>query len=284
MTRHLRILTLSVLVAAAAPAAAQTPPPPPPPTTGQGVRVPPPAPTQPAPRPTAARSARPRLAHNRAILFGGVAFQPGSSTFTDRRTSTVNREPASFTADYDVKDGLGADGGLFLRVRGGLGVGVAVSSQSRDGRGTVAVTSPHPFFFDRPRTASLEVDGQDRSELGTHVSLAWMAPASRRLRVVVFAGPSFFSVSQTVIDTPAVADTYPYDAITLARGTSTDRSESMVGVHGGLDATWYFARRLGAGVLARFARGSTAVAVNGGESFDLEAGGAQISVGLRVAF
>lgn len=283
MTRHLRTLTAAVLLVTAT-AAAQTPPPPPPPTTGQGVRVPPPAPTQPAPRPTPAQTSAPRVANNRAILFAGVAFQPGTSSFTDRRTSSVNREPASFTGDYRVKDGLGADGGLFLRVRGGVGVGVAVSSLSRDGDGTVAVSSPHPFFFDRPRTAAIDVDGLDRTELGTHLSLAWIAPASRRLRVVVFAGPSFFAVSQTVVDTPAVTDPYPYDAITLARGSTTDLSESMVGVHGGIDAAWFFTRRVGAGVLARFARGSTSVTVNGGESFDLEAGGAQIAVGLRLAF
>ena len=73
-------------------------------------------------------------------------------------------------------------------------------------------------------------------------------------------------------------------SFSLAAGTTTDIEESAVGVHVGADATWYFTSRLGAGVLARFATGTKSVSVNGGDSFDLKAGGAQIGVGLRFKF
>ena len=254
----------------------QTTPPPPPPTTAKpAVRPPTPPP------PPAAPAAIP---HDRGIAFLDVAFQPGTASFTDRRSFSLNRESASLTSDYDVKAGAGIDGGAFVRLWKRFGVGLAVSSIVRDSAATVTGSYPHPFFFNQARSGSFETETLDRAEVGVHPSVAWMAPASYRFRFVAFAGPSFFTITQTVVDQPTLTDTYPYDAITLAAGSTTDIEESAVGLHVGADATWYFTSRLGAGVLARFATGTKSVSVNGGDSFDLKAGGAQIGVGLRFKF
>ncbi len=254
----------------------QTTPPPPPPTTAKpAVRPPTPPP------PPAAPAAIP---HDRGIAFLDVAFQPGTASFTDRRSFSLNRESASLTSDYDVKAGAGIDGGAFVRLWKRFGVGLAVSSIVRDSAATVTGSYPHPFFFNQARSGSFETETLDRAEVGVHPSVAWMAPASNRFRFVAFAGPSFFTITQTVVDQPTLTDTYPYDAITLAAGSTTDIEESAVGLHVGADATWYFTSRLGAGVLARFATGTKSVSVNGGDSFDLKAGGAQIGVGLRFKF
>lgn len=252
----------------------QTPPPPPPTTAKPAVRPPTPPPP---PAPAA-------IPHDRGIAFLDVAFQPGTASFTDRRSFSLNRESASLTSDYDVKAGAGIDGGAFVRLWKRFGVGLAVSSIVRDSAATVTGSYPHPFFFNQARSATFETETLDRAEVGVHPSVAWIAPASNRFRFVAFAGPSFFTITQTVVDQPALTDTYPYDTITLAAGTTTDIEESAVGVHVGADATWYFTSRLGAGVLARFATGTKSVSVNGGDSFDLKAGGAQIGVGLRFKF
>ena len=258
----------------------QTPPPPPPTTAKPGVPVPPPA-----PRPTAAPAAKPKpIPHDRGIAFLDVLYQPGTANFKDHRGFSVNRETASLTGDYKVKAGAGIDGGAFVRLWRRLGVGLSVSSVVRDSSATVTGSYPHPFFFNQPRTGSFDTGTLDRAEVGVHPSVAWIAPASKKLRLVVFGGPSFFTITQTAVDTPAVTDAYPYDTITFASGTTTDVEETAVGVHAGVDATWYFTSRLGAGVLARFTTATASTSVNGGDSFDLKAGGAQIGVGLRFKF
>lgn len=260
----------------------RTTPPPPPPTTQKPTPVPPSAPR---PGGAAAAPTKPKpIPHDRGIAFVDVTYQPGTADFTDHRGFTVNRETASLTADYEVKAGAGLDGGAFVRLWRRFGVGLSVSSIVRDSKAAVAGSYPHPFFFNQPRTGAFDTDTLDRAEVGLHPSLAWIAPASKKLRFTVFAGPSFFTITQTVVDTPTLTDAYPYDTITLAPGTTKDLDESAVGVHAGVDATWYFTSRLGAGVLARFATGTVSTSVNGGDSFDLKAGGGQIGVGLRFKF
>jgi hypothetical protein len=257
-------------------------PPPPPPTTQKPTPVPPSA-----PRPDAAAAAKPQpqpIPHDRGIAFVDVAYQPGTANFTEKRGFTVNRETASLTTDYKVKAGAGIDGGAFVRLWRRFGVGLSVSSIVRDSSASVAGSYPHPFFFNQARSGAFDAGTMDRAEVGLHPSIAWIAPASKKLRFTVFAGPSFFTITQTVVDTPTLTDVYPYDTITLAPGTTKDLDESAVGVHAGVDATWYFTSRIGAGVLARFATGTVSTSVNGGDSFDLKAGGAQIGVGLRFKF
>lgn len=275
--------------AAPAQAPARQTPPPPPPTTGSpttakpGVQVPPRPPT-PAPTPARTAAKRAPLKHDRGVAFVDVTYQPGTANFTDHRGFSVNRETASLTIDYKVKAGAGLDGGAFVRLWRRLGVGLSVSSIARDSKGSVTGSYPHPFFFNQPRTGTFDTDTLDRTEVGLHPSVAWIAPSTKKLRFTVFAGPSFFTITQTAVDTPTLTDTYPYDAITLAPGTTRDLDETAVGVHAGVDATWYFTSRLGAGVLARFATGTVSTSVNGGDSFDLKAGGGQIGIGLRFKF
>lgn len=257
-------------------------PPPPPPTTQKPTPVPPSAPR---PGAAAATKATPTpIPHDRGIAFVDAAFQPGTANFTDHRGFTVNRENASLTSDFTVKAGAGLDGGAFVRLWRRFGVGLSVSSIVRDSSATVTGSYPHPFFFTQPRTGTFDTGTLDRAEVGLHPSVAWIAPASKKLRFTVFAGPSFFTITQTVVDAPTLTDVYPYDTITFASGTTKDLDESAVGVHAGVDATWYFTSRLGAGVLARFATGTVSTSVNGGDTFDLKAGGAQIGVGLRFKF
>ncbi len=111
-----------------------------------------------------------------------------------------------------------------------------------------------------------------------------LLPSSGRFGLTVFGGPSFFTIEQKVVEELTVTETYPYDTVAIAPGARSDLSESAVGFHVGADATWYFTRRLGAGALLRYTSAKKSVAIGTGESFDLEAGGFQIGVGLRFKF
>ncbi len=91
-------------------------------------------------------------------------------------------------------------------------------------------------------------------------------------------------MEQKVVADLTVTETYPYDTVTIAPGARSGISERAVVFHLGADATWYFARRLGAGALVRYTTARKSVAIGSGESFDLEAGGLQLGVGLRFKF
>jgi opacity protein-like surface antigen len=251
----------------------QATPPPPPPGSGRAT----PARQTPPPPPPAGRQWR-------GFIAAGAMFQPEKASFTDARSRSVFRETATWSGDYDVDGGIGADIGAVARLWGNLGAGLAVTSVTRAGTAALSASYPHPFFFGRTRPADADADDVDRTETGVHVSLAYLVPASGRLRLTLFGGPSLYAIEQTVVDDLTVNEAYPYDSITIAPAGTTDVSETAVGFHAGADATWYVTERLGAGVLLRYATATKSVSVNGGDDFDLKAGGLQVGVGLRLRF
>ena len=253
--------------------------PPPRPTTARPTPVPPPA-----PQPTARDAAAPRAPRSRGFLAVGGVFQSEKASFTDTRTLTYNRESASQTGEYDIDGAVGLDVGAFVRVWRSLGAGLTITQMTRPGDAEYSARYPHPFFFGQPRTATTVASDLDRSETGGHVSAAYLLPSSGRFGLTVFGGPSLFSMEQKVVTDLTVTETYPYDTVAIAPGARSDLTKSAVGFHVGADATWYFTRRLGAGALVRYASAKKSVAIGTGDSFDLEAGGLQIGVGLRFKF
>ncbi len=251
----------------------------PPPTTARPAPVPPPA-----PQPAARAAAAPRAPQSRGFIAVGGLFQSEKASFTDTRTFTYNRESASSTGEYEIDGGPGLDVAAFARVWRNLGAGLAITQLTRAGGAEYSARYPHPFFFGQSRTATASASDLDRTETGVHVSAAYLLPSSGRFGLTVFGGPSFFSMEQTVVTDLTVTETYPYDTVAIAAGARSDISESAVGFHVGADATWYFTRRLGAGALLRYTSAKKSVAIGSGESFDLEAGGLQIGLGLRFKF
>lgn len=240
--------------------------------------------TPPRPAPGRTPPAAPGVRQPRGFVAAGVMMQPGKTSFVDQRSTSVFRETATWSGSYEVESGVGADVGVFARLWNNLGLGVAVTSASRAGDGAIAASYPHPFFFGRPRTADAEIPDADRTETAVHVSAALLVPTSSRLRIALFAGPSLYSISQTLADDLRVTDEYPYDTITVAPAGTTDVSESVVGFHAGGDVSWYVTERVGAGLLVRYAAATKGVSVGGGDEFDLKGGGIQIGVGLRLRF
>ncbi len=268
------------------PPATTTRPPAPPPTTAKPAPAPatatPQTPTRPAT--PAPRAAARRGPNSRGLISASGLFQPTTASFTDARDITYFREIATRSGEYDVDGGPGFDIGAFARVWRNFGLGVSLSQVTRSGEAAYSGRYPHPFFFGQNRSADLTVPDVNRSETGVHVAAAYLLPSSGRFRLVLFAGPSFYSVSQDVVDDITVSEAYPFDSITLAVGARSELSESMVGIHGGADVAWYFNQRIGVGALLRYATATKSVAVGSGKSFDLEAGGFQAGLGLRVRF
>jgi hypothetical protein len=215
--------------------------------------------------------------------------QVTTATFRDAAGFTTNLETGTFSADYGVSKGPAFDGGVTVRLWKNVGVGVAVSVFSKKDAGTFGLSVPHPLFFSRPRRASGEVSDLERRETAAHVHVAYMAPVTDRLRVLVSAGPTVFLVDQDFINGVGYSEAYPYDELVTPQARVSGDSKTKVGYNVGADVTYLIGRRWGVGGLVRFSRAKLSIGVRGQDvlgdrTVPVEAGGLQVAGGVRFGF
>ena len=248
-------------------------------TTARKPGQPPAKPVPPSPAAKGAAATTGRWTDLGLLSVSG-GYQAGGTAFSETFTYDKNLEKASITTQYPKKDGSAFAASGTFRVWRNLGASVGVSSLKRSTSGEVSGTVPHPFFFqtNRPVSASVPLD---RTETAVHLSAAYVVPAGRRMLVTVGAGPSFFSVSQSLVDTVDVTEEYPYDQATLRAPIATSRSKSKVGFNAGVDVGYYFTKTIGVGAGVRYAAATLSLPSHG-QSVSVKAGGIQAGAGLRV--
>ena len=97
--------------------------------------------------------------------------------------------------------------------------------------------------------------------------------------MVVFGGPSFFTVKQSVVTGITYDEDYPYDEATFSGADVETEEEQKTGFNVGADVGYYFTRNVGVGGIIRFSQ--TKVTFSLGE---VDAGGAMVGGGLRFRF
>ncbi len=97
--------------------------------------------------------------------------------------------------------------------------------------------------------------------------------------MVVFGGPSFFTVKQSVVTAVQRNEAYPFDEATFSGATVATEEESTNGFNIGADVAWYFTKNVGVGGIVRFSSATAAFSVG-----DVDAGGALVGGGLRLRF
>jgi hypothetical protein len=107
---------------------------------------------------------------------------------------------------------------------------------------------------------------------------------SRRLQAAVFGGPSFFTVTQDVLNQVGYTEAYPYDTVTAANGQSANVSVSKTGFNAGADIGFFFARHIGVGGIAQYSGTTVKLDSAGGDTVDAKVGGFQVGGGLRLRF
>jgi hypothetical protein len=243
---------------------------------GAQVRPGQPAPARPAP-------AAPPI--DRIYVSINGAYQTGGNSFDETVTFRENAEDGRFTTDYAVKSGPAFNVSVGAGLWRNIGVGVGVTRYSKNTPTVLNASVPHPFFFNRPRTVDGEVAGLKREELAVHVQARATFVPTERIQAVVFAGPSFFSVKQGIVNDFEINETFPYDTATFSRGITTDVDESKIGFNAGADVGYFFTRQIGVGGSVQWA-GTTidAPSSSGTGTFEIKAGGFQAGGGLRLRF
>jgi hypothetical protein len=255
---------------AAAPLAAQQQPP---------VKPQPPSPTIQKPAPGKPRPPR----QYRGFIALGAGVQAPAGGWSDTVTYTVNVETATTDVDYATNVAPMFDVGAGWRFSKAIGVAVGFSRSSVTSTAQTESEIPHPFFDEQPRQVSGEVGDIERVETAAHVQLFW-AREQGKWRTRVLGGVTFFSVDQDLVTRVHVNETYPYDTAEFRSADIEQSSGSGTGFNIGVDVSWMMTRAFGFGGAARYTRGSVDLNSPSGRSVSTDAGGAQGTAGIRIAF
>jgi len=256
----------------------------------------------PTPQPPAQPAVQPAAQQTRSGwrgIFGDAFFnvsaggQSREQVFNDTSTFDIYNEKGAVAAAHSIGGGTLFDFSVGTRVWKSLSVGIGYSTLKNFNEATMSVRVPHPVVFGQSRTATASVPDLEHSENVVHLQFMWKIPVMRKFDISVFAGPSFFTVRQTVAAVQApqdIRDQAPFTTVTITTVSLTDVKDSPVGFNVGVDGT-YLIRTIkgigfGVGGFARFTGASLDLPTPLDMTRDtkLKAGGPQGGLGLRVRF
>ena len=224
------------------------------------------------------------------VSMGG---QSKEQTFNDSSTFTIYGERGAVAAAHAIGGGTLFDIGAAARVWRSLAVGISYSTLTNKNDASISVRVPHPIIFGQSRTASITAESLEHSENVVHLQFMWTIPLRNKFDVTVFAGPSFFTVRQTLATVQApqdIRDVSPFTTVTISSVSLTDVKDSPVGVNVGIDGTYmitnYSGVGIGVGGFVRYAGASLDLPTTGAmtRDTDLKTGGPQGGLGLRLRF
>jgi hypothetical protein len=224
------------------------------------------------------------------VNFGG---QSRDQNFTDSSTFPIYTERGAVASAHAIGGGTLFDINAGVRFWNNLGVGIGYSTIENKNDATVSVRVPHPVIFGVFREASATATALEHTENVVHLQLMWTLPVTNKLDVTLMAGPSFFTVRQTIATVRApqdIRDVAPFTSVTINSLSLTDVKDSPVGLNIGADASYYAVTfkgvGLGVGGFVRWVGADLDLPITDGltRDTDLKTGGAQGGLGLRFRF
>ncbi len=219
----------------------------------------------------------------RGFLSINVGEQSGSTNFVDDVVFDLYQEQGTYSAAYSTEGGSIIDVGGGMRFGEKFAIGLAVSMLDDESSAVVGARLPHPLFFNRDRLPPpLMTSGLARDEMAVHIQAMFLIPLNEKMNLALFAGPTWFDVSQVLVTDLRFTEEFPFDTVDRLDGLDTqEQSGTAVGFNVGLDFAYYFSDKVGAGILARLSEGEVDLDSADGERVSVDAGGFQIAVGLR---
>lgn len=225
--------------------------------------------------------------------------KPGTSFFNidgvRRRSDGDLTETATFftpTLDEDTtfSTNYGDPTGWSLDFMGGgpvwhsLGIGFAVGYHKRNHAATIDARIPHPYFYDTLRSATFTTGPLQSREAAFNFPAIFMPPALGPVKVLLFAGPSIFRLTQTQVRSILVTEVPPYDTVTIHDVTTEDIKGTFWGYHAGADVAVFFTRSVGVGVGVRYSHAKINQFEQDAATTTGTAGGVSVVGGVRFRF
>ena len=161
-------------------------------------------------------------------------------------------ENTSFTTNYGNPTAWSLDFMGGGPVWHSLGLGFAVGYHKRNQTAAIDALIPHPYFYDTLRPASFITPPLQSREAAFHFPAVFMPPAIGAIKILAFAGPSIFRLSQTQVTDIIIDEQYPYDTVTISGVKTEERKGTFWGYHAGVDVSVFFARSVGVGAGLRY--------------------------------
>ena len=220
----------------------------------------------------------------RGLLSINVGEQSGSTNFVDSVVFDLYQEQGTYSAAYSTEGGSIIDVGGGMRFGEKFAIGLAVSMLDDESSAVVGARLPHPLFFNRDRLVSGTMSGLSREEMAVHIQAMFLIPLNQKIDLALFAGPTWFDVSQVLVTELRFTEVFPFDTATLTGFNTGEQSGTAVGFNIGLDFAYYFSDKVGVGILARLSEGEVDLDSPDGGQVSVDAGGFQIAAGLRFRF
>ena len=231
------------------------------------------------PEAPAAPAAEPRV-----TLSVSGAFGPGTISYHTSSRFREFAEEGRLEADYENKAASGIEAGLAVRLSHRLKVAAAFAGLGRDGSAAYRAELPHPLFLARNRLVESTAEGLSYDEQAGHLDLV-VYGRKGKFDLSAFAGPSWFKVKSSFLTTPPqYSHTYPYDTVNLTNVPRVAGDASALGFNVGAGVDYRFTRNLALGTQARFARAQVDLERTDAEPVTIDAGGFQVTAGVRLSF
>jgi len=220
------------------------------------------------------------------VNFG--AANAAEKEFTSTRVITISQELGGGAVAYNLPRGGAFDVGGGYMFNGRAGVGVSLAGTAHEDTAGLAVSVPHPFFFNASATDATVTNGTlTRTEGAWHIDAMLVAVQTSHFRARVFGGPTYFRAQQDIVSGIKYDQVYQI----FARGNVVDITSyntqpptaSAWGFHGGGDVSAFFNHVFGVGFAVRVSRGTVKLDDYGGAE-GRKVGGVQIGGGLRLKF
>ena len=161
------------------------------------------------------------------------------------------------------------------KVRPSIGVAFGFSTFSGTGAVAGAASVPSPIFFNRPAAVTIPETDAQHKERSIYLLLVGFVPVTDKVDVALSIGPAFTHVEQALIT-----------AVSIPAGTQNvnptiqSQSSTATGINVGVDLSYMFVPRVGAGAFMRYISGS----VDLDSAPGLKVAGFQVGIGGRLRF
>ncbi|MEZ5288833.1 MAG: hypothetical protein R2712_29345 [Vicinamibacterales bacterium] len=224
---------------------------------------------------------------DRAFASISFGFEGGGAELSDARDFSIYGESARIISNTSFDPDSILDFSVGARVVRNFGVAIGYHTKSSTGVADIQGSIPHPIFFDRPRNFTSAEDGIDRDEHAVHLQFGWMLPLREKLDVFLFAGPSFYRLSQELVSDVTLAEQGPPFTSVVVQPNIELRKENATGYNAGADVTYMLKTtdsiRLGVGGFIRVTGATAKLALANG-TVETDLGGLQFGIGGRIRF
>lgn len=219
-----------------------------------------------------AQSAAPDASPIQLSVSIGGQFQ--KTTFNQTTSFSLYNELATVSDSQQVGRGVVFDITGAYRVRHHFALAIGLSTFHGSGDASLTASLPNPIFFGQPRVSSATEGGLGQTDVAVNLQALWLQPITRKIDAAFFIGPSIIHVKQTIATATAVPGTQDIATDSVSESKTTGKAGSV-----GVDFNYKINQRYGAGVFVRYLGGRADLS-----AVKLTVGGAQVGVGLRVAF